>query len=103
MPRIRKTMQVTMPDESVWSVPVDIIAVSRADYYAHEFGDDIERSLREDTLPLFKESPSEITDWAEINMDWKDIAHLANEIQSADTAVDYQEGWVNGNKDIVDI
>jgi hypothetical protein len=87
-------LQVTMPDGTKWNVPVDIIARNRAAYYADEFGGDVERSLRDDTLPLFESSPQEIHDWASSNMDWRDVSGVARKVH--EPFVDYQEGWING-------
>lgn len=93
-------LEVEMPDGSRWTVPVDIIARSRAEHYAHEFGGDVERTLREDTFPLFESDDYEIVDWAANNMNWVDVRYAA--VRAADsTAVDYQEGWVNGEKRII--
>jgi hypothetical protein len=33
-----KELRITMPDTSVWAVPVSIIATNRAEYYAKKFG-----------------------------------------------------------------
>lgn len=88
---------VEMPDGSIWAVPVEVIARSRAAYYAEEFGGDIERSLAEDTNPLFEEDSYEIEDWARGNMDWADVKDHAERVQEPSaTDTDYQEGWVNG-------
>lgn len=92
--------EVTMPDGSLWGVPLEVIALNRADSYAHEFDGDAERSLNEDTMPLFREDPSEVSDWAQNNMDWKDVSDKAVLIKSGD-AVDHQEGWVNGRSKVV--
>lgn len=92
-------MHITMPDGSVWGVPVKAIARHRAAYYAGEFGNDLERSLEEDTLPMFNDMPSEIADWASNNMDWSDVrvvARLVSPPRMSDR--DFQEGWVNGSK-----
>ena len=99
-----KTLLVTMPDGTVWGVPVDIIARDRAAHYAHEFGGDIERAIKEDTMPLFDSDDYEIEDWAANNMNWDDVKqHAAKISDHMPPAVDYQEGWCNGNKEIRDI
>lgn len=53
---MNRIMTVQMRDGSIWAVPVSVIARDRAKHYASEFDGDIERSLAEDTLPLFKDS-----------------------------------------------
>lgn len=94
----------TMPDGSKWGVDIAEIARNRAEYYAHEFRltdtDDVEsiqRSLSEDTLPLFKSSSAEIIDWAENNMNWEDFKE--HYLIQNHTETNYQEGWMNGEKE----
>lgn len=89
-----------MPDGSLWDVPVMAIARHRAAYYADEFDGDVERSLKEDTLPLFADDDYQIKDWASNNMDWSDVAEVAWQFSKSKT--DFQEGWVNGRKEIVE-
>ena len=96
-----KVLEITMPDGSVWGVPVDVIARNRAENYAGEFGDDVGRSLAEDTGPLFDEDDYEIQDWAANNMNWDDVAAHATKLREP-PAPDYQEGWVNGEKRVVE-
>ena len=95
-----KMLHVTMPDGSVWGVPVYIIARNRAEHYSHEFDFDVERSLQEDTLPAF-EDDYEITDWAEGHMNWEDVEKYAFLVKPAPTDSDFQEGWCNGDKEVV--
>lgn len=96
-----KHLLITMPDESVWSAPVDVIAFHRATYYAHEFRGDVTRSILEDTLPLFDAAPFEIEDWAANNMNWEDVVKHTRLIKEDET--DYQEGWVNGEKEVKEL
>lgn len=99
-----KTAQyvVTMDDGSTWHVPVMAIARNRADNYKDEFDNDIERSLNEDTLPLFAESEYEIYDWAQNNMNWSDVADQAVKVgETPKPKIDWEECWVNGEKEIV--
>lgn len=95
-----KSMTVKMPDQSVWSVPVWIIADHRANHYKHEFGGDLVRSREEDTLPLFEIDECEIVDWAANNMNWTDVKSKAVMIRQDEC--DYQEGWITGDKNIID-
>lgn len=48
-----KFMTVTMPDNSVWKIPTDVIARHRAAYYAKEHNITLEESLTQCTQPLF--------------------------------------------------
>lgn len=99
---INKFLSIKMPDGSAWAVPVDVIATNRAQYYADEFDGDVKKSLKEDTLPLFESDNYEIKDWAACNMNWDDISQIAVQTELREEDVDYQEGWVNGDKELVD-
>src|SRR5690554_4848301 len=98
---LKKKLAIQMPDGSWWAVPVEAIARHRAKHYAYEFGGDIEQSLAEDTVPLFEAGDYEVEDWAANDMNWSDVAALA-EIHEPAGEVDFQEGWMNGDKKIVD-
>ena len=101
---MKKHLRVEMPDGSKWVVPVEVIARDRATQYADEFNGDIELSLKKDTLPLFESDEYEIEDWATNNMNWSDVVDEATELKrSPEDEVDYQEGWVDGDKDFVEI
>lgn len=99
----KKYLQVEMPDGSKWAVPVEVIALNRARYYAKNDGICLDQSLNEDTLPLFDSSPFEIEDWAANNMNWTDVRCIAVQVKQPDPEFDYQEGWVNGDKQIIEL
>lgn len=90
---MHKYLTVKMDDGSVWGVPVEMIARSRATHYAHEFDGDFERSLKEDTLPLFESDDYEIEDWAKNNMNWSDFDGHQVKLEEAPVP-DYQEAWM---------
>ena len=94
-----KNLRITMPDGSKWDVPVKFVALDRAKYYAKEFDDNSDRSLMEDTMPLFNSDTYQIKDWAANNMDWDDVKE--NAIMVSSPECDYQEGWVNGEAEVV--
>jgi hypothetical protein len=97
-----KFLKVTMPDGSKWKVPVRIIAQHRANYYLENYIT-LENSLKEDTLPLFEEDPFEIEDWASNNMDWEDVQKYAERLKDKGLSMEeLQEGWVNGEKEIIE-
>lgn len=97
---LTKELHITMPDDSIWAVPVSIIANHRADYYAKYYGGDIQRSLAEDTIPLFSAGHYEIADWAANNMNWDSVKHAARCVSAGE--VDFDEGWANGEKSVKD-
>lgn len=79
-----------------WSVPVMVIARDRAKYYAEnddDFMGDFDKSLNEDTIPLFESDTYEIADWAQNNMNWSDIK--AHAVKVGDAEIDMQDEWVN--------
>lgn len=99
-----KVRTIKQADGSVWAVPVDAIARDRAKNYAREFDGDVERSLAEDTLPMFEECPDEIHDWASNNMNWEDVTAVAFKLRDATLEQnDFQEAWVNGEHDIEEV
>lgn len=96
-----KHLQVTMPDRSKWAVPVEVIAMNRAVYYSKNDGVSLEDSLNNDTNPLFESDAFEIEDWAANNMNWSDVEHLA--VCTCKGEIDFDDGWANGDKDVIDI
>lgn len=99
-----KFLVVTMPDLSKWKVPVRIIAENRARYFylKGEF-ETLLASLIEDTFPLFEEDEYEIEDWASNKMNWEDVSKYAIQVKTDGLSdEDLQEGWVNGEKEIVE-
>lgn len=96
-----KMLTVEQKDGSVWGVPVDVIARDRAKHYASEFDGDVERSLAEDTLPLFADEPYEVQDWAANNMNWCDVAAHARKLKDAPPP-DFQDAWMSGEKSVVE-
>jgi hypothetical protein len=93
-------LRVEMPD-GPWDVPVKVIAEHRAANYADEFDNDVQRSLDEDTLPLFRESPFEAEDWAANNMDWDDVKAHAVKAPFQPDEIDYVAEWCNAEKSIL--
>ena len=97
---MKKYMTIEMPDKSIWKVPTAIIACHRATHYAQEFDGNFQKSMGEDTLPLFNSDEYEIEDWAQNNMNWKDVEKHAVMVSSGE--INYEEGWANGEKDFTD-
>lgn len=97
MKKLPTYLTVKQSDGSVWGVPVEMIARNRAEFYAYEFGGDVERSLQEDTVPLLLAHPGEIMDWASNQMDWSDFD--GHQVQlSPPEQVDFKKGWLRGDK-----
>ena len=93
----QKYLRVTMPDGSKWDVPVMLIVHNRAKLYAEtdpetSFDKEVEYALNDEY---------EIEDWAANNMNWEDVVLQAQIVEEA-RGVDYQEGWINGDQEIVE-
>lgn len=96
-----RILQVTMPDGSVWAIPAELVAEPRAAYYA---GHDARHSgANYDTVYAreLRTGADNLIDWAQNSMNWEDVQDSATMV-SGPPAVDYQEGWVNGEMRIVD-
>lgn len=92
-----KVLAIHMPDGAIMAVPVDVIARNRAEQYADEFGGDVERSLAEDTLPLFESDTFAIEDWAANDMNWDELEPYAREIRTPKPP-NYAAAWRMGRK-----
>lgn len=98
---IPRYYKVKQKDGSVWGVPVMMIALDRAKHYASEFGGDIDRSLREDTIPQFEgeaneQGSYELQDWAVGNMNWDDFDGHQVKLESPKplSKQDFQDAWM---------
>jgi hypothetical protein len=87
---------ITMPDGSTWGVPALVVAKDRAEHY-REDGYNEERDFA-----LSESGESELMDWAAGNMNWDDVKEHAFRIKPRPdlTDDDFQEGWVNGEKEV---
>ena len=93
-----KHLKVTMPDGSTWHVPADLIADNRAQYYAAK--EDGEKTYHEE-YQFTLEDNEELIDWATNNMNWSEVKEFAFLV--ARPKVDYQEGWMNGEHEVVEV
>lgn len=93
---MKKQIQVEMPDTSIWGVPAELVAKDRADFYTKTEGEESGKTEYAFTL----DDNEALIDWSENNMNWSDVSHAAILIRPG--RVDYQEGWVNGPKRIVE-
>ena len=95
---------VTMPDNSLWAVPATVVAESRALYYARiDTGDtegvEFDKVFKEEVEFALNDN-FELIDWAENNMDWDDVKTDAFRVETKPKEVDYQTGWIQGEKTI---
>ncbi len=95
-------LSVIQNDGSEWAVPVSIIARHRAAEYADEFDGDVERSLHEDTLPLFESDDYAIKDWAVNQMNWSYFNGHQVKVKDA-REPDFRQAWLNGEKRLIEL
>jgi hypothetical protein len=93
-------MRIEVAPGHVYAFPAEIVAINRAEHYKGEFGDSLERSLEEDTIPLFLASWFEADDWRRNNMDWADVQEHAVRVPVPGAPPDFDEGWVNGKAEV---
>jgi hypothetical protein len=93
-----KYLRVTMPDGSKWDVPARVIAENRARYYAKIDPN----TTYEGEFDYTMSNNYELKDWAAGNMNWSDVEDHAKRVAVPPLEPDYQEGWVNGEKEIVE-
>lgn len=104
---MQKYIHVTMPDSSVWRVRTEAVVVNRTVYYAtqeQERGEDY-WSTYEKEYEYAHTHDDEVLDWAANNMNWSDVADVAEMVPQPEkslTSKEFQEGWVNGPKSIVE-
>jgi hypothetical protein len=59
--------------------------------YQEVFAKEVQRALTDDAL---------LDAWASTQLTWQDVGFLAYKVK--DPPINYQEGWVNGDKRVVD-
>jgi hypothetical protein len=94
-------LRITMPDLSVWEVPAKIVAGNRAAYYDKRDPD----TDYEGEFDFAMGDEYTLTDWAAGNMNWEDVEQHARKVRDRVPMEpgDYQEGWVNGDKEVVEV
>jgi len=101
-----KVIRTHMPDGSVWDVPAGIVGRDRAKYYADK---EKGKNQYEEELEyiLSKDGEDDLLDWAANNMNWADVKEYAMPVpiimDPRDMDKNHQEGWCNGEKEIVEV
>lgn len=102
---MEKYLRVTMPNGSKYDVPALFIAKDRAQYYAEHDTGKIEgkeyNEVYNEEIDIALEDDYEIIDWACNNMNWSDVKGIAIRVEEEEK-VDFQEGWCNGEKEVVE-
>jgi hypothetical protein len=101
-----KFLRVTMPDGSQYDVPAYLIASNRATYYAEcdtgeTSGPEFDKIFKIE-FDYAMACHDEIVDWAANNMNWSNVSGDSERVGGTLSPEDFQEGWLNGDKEIVD-
>jgi len=107
-------LAVTQRDDSVWGVPVAVIAELYKAYWINEFDGDFARyaeelcsdkaSFDEDVSALVEEDWGAIDDWAETHLKWADLVDHAVKLKDAPPLrpEDFEDAWRNGLCEVVE-
>lgn len=85
--------RITFSNGEQWDIPIGIIALRRAEYYADVDGVTIKESMENDTLPLFMDDFWEAEDFAKNNMTWDEVKQYAFKVKDGD--INRNEEWFN--------
>ena len=88
-------LRVEMGDGSRWDVPAQVIVDDRDAHYSDEREDTV-LYIREGSMPAV-----EIREWGTSNMNWSDVVAFTRPAPPRVVKIDWEDGWVNGEKEIV--
>lgn len=97
---MRQELIVTFNDGKSWSIPVELIALSRANYYKNIDNCSFRYALDE-TCQVFEKYPEEILDWAQNNMNWEDVKDRARFVGEQKDNSSYNQQWCNAEMSIL--
>lgn len=99
-------IRTTMPDGSQWDVPLSAVAHAFASHHVSPLFNTVTTSHG---IPAYKAEmnfamnhPKELLEWAKNNTNWSDVAASSYMVKRPETP-DYQDGWINGAKEIVNL
>jgi hypothetical protein len=88
-------------DREVWRIPANIVAESRAIYYAC-YVDGFEKDSEEYKQELQNSyEPDELIPWAKNSMNWSDVANVAEFQHKNEQFIDYEKRWTNSEMEVV--
>lgn len=92
-----KVLVVTLPCGEVWEIPAEVVAKSRAAYYAQHdtgqtSGEEYDKVFAAE-IEVATSDTYEIVDWAGNNMNWSDVAPFATLRKPEPRDVNYQREW----------
>jgi hypothetical protein len=92
-----KVIEITFPNGDVYTIPAELIAQKRTEYYAENDG------FEKDSIDWIKEfdismAPSELYDWLQNDMDWADVKDHATKMESSEP--DYNSMWFDAEFEV---
>ena len=99
---MKNYMSVEFSDGSIFRIPIGIIALARADYFAKKEGEDDPvkySTIYEEEYQYTLSSDAELLDWAANNMNWSDVEEYAIQVDQKD--IDFEKEWPNTVKAVV--
>ena len=89
----KKFILFQFSDRTWWKIPAEIVAESRATYFAGvDEGEDYNQ-VYENEFKYTLEDNAELIDWVKNNMDWKNVKEFAIQERSEDA--DYDKEFCN--------
>jgi len=99
-----KYVQVKFPNGDEFKIPADIIAGSRASYYANREGGDQTGTMHnteewqkvyDDEFIITLEEDGELTDWLWNNMNWSDVEKYAIKVPTNSEKYNHGKHWMD--------
>ena len=100
---MKNYLSVEFSDGSTFRIPIGIIALNRAEYFAKkEGGDDPVKysTIFEEEYQYTLGDSAELLDWAANNMNWSDVEEYAIQIDTK--SADFEEEWPNTVKAVIE-
>lgn len=97
-----KYLSIQFSDRTWWEIPAEVIAKSRAHYFAVNDaakGDGEYNEVYKMEFETTLEDDTELIDWAKNSMDWKDVEEFATQVGCSE--VDYENEWCNCDCEII--
>lgn len=64
---------ITLPNKEKFILPMIVVALNHANHFKNKFGMNLDRSLNDNSLPMFANEPHKAKRWLQDNMIWEDI------------------------------
>ena len=100
-----KAIVVTMPDATRWKVPFEVIARKFAYYNAGlntgEYDGYFFNASFKEELRFAQTHEAQTLAWARQTVQWFELREHAKQVITPETAVDYQNSWMQGELTVI--